>query len=284
MLMPALLKTVSIVDNLRIRYLPPSGLISRLGYAMKSTFTRNACLGIALAIAGSTGVAQAQLTGQTTPTTQTTGNTSTKLPGSFGGPGVTGQSRIDYSGKDPSTAFNNGQSVSGSTGTSTGGTGLAGQAVGNQFGANAFSNATGTGAGANGGLGNVGLGGGFNRGGLGGLGGLGGGGGMGNSTAAAKKLIRPIIRPDIEVVRENSTTIATNAAQRLTRIQMPKRLQGVRTSAEDGVVVLRGQVATESDKRMVERLVKLEPGIDSVRNEVIVLTNPVERIQAKPIR
>jgi osmotically-inducible protein OsmY len=97
-------------------------------------------------------------------------------------------------------------------------------------------------------------------------------------------MIRPIIRPDVEVERESSSEIATNAKNRLTRIQMPKRLKGIEASVDGGTVVLRGQVANESDKRMVERLVMLEPGIDSVRNEVTVTTSPAERIQAKPSR
>ena len=249
---------------------------------MKFSQKRNAVFGIAMSLACSAEVAQAQLGTQT----GTTAATSRNLPGSFGGLGVTGQSKIDLSGKDPSQAFNNGSAVSGgTTGSGTAG-GSGTQTTGSQFGVNAFSSATGTGV--NGGLGNgLGnpLGGGFGRGGFG-LGSLGalGGSSMGNTTANAKKMIRPIIRPDIEVERQSASTTATNAQLRLTRIQMPKRLQGVKSSVDGDTVVLRGQVATESDKRMVERLVKLEPGIDSVRNEVSVLTSPGESIQAKPSR
>jgi osmotically-inducible protein OsmY len=97
-------------------------------------------------------------------------------------------------------------------------------------------------------------------------------------------MIRPIIRPDVEVERESNAEIANNAKKRLGRIQMPKRLKGVEAKVDGETVVLSGQVATESDKRMVERLVMLEPGIDSVRNEVTVKTSPAERIQAKPSR
>jgi osmotically-inducible protein OsmY len=48
---------------------------------------------------------------------------------------------------------------------------------------------------------------------------------------------------------------------------------GVRVSVEDGTVVLRGTVATESDRRVAERMAKLEPGIDRVQNELVVSTN-----------
>ena len=259
---------------------------------MKFSFAHNTCFGIGLGLVCSISSAQAQLAGQTTGTGTgfgaPTGATSNKLPGSFGGPGVTGQSRLELSGTNPSTAFSNGQSVSGTSSSGTTGTsgGLAGQTTsGTQFGANAFSSSTQTGGanalgGLNGGLGGLGM----NRfgGGLGGLGGL--GGGTGNTNAAAKKMIRPIIRPDVEVTRESNSEIATNAKKRLGRIQMPKRLKGVEATVDGETVVLSGQVATESDKRMVERLVMLEPGIDSVRNEVTVKTSPVEGIQAKPNR
>ena len=231
---------------------------------------------------------QAQLTGATAGGAAA----STKLPGSFGGPGVTGSSRLELATSNP--IFSSGSSVSGSTSTTgatgaTGATALGGQtATGNAFGANAFSNTGGLGGvgGLGGGLGGLGGLGGGRVGGLGGLGGLGGGGlgggGMGSTSAQAKKQIRPIVKPDIEVERLSAKTTATNAQQRLSRIQFPKKLRGVTSSVEGDTVVLRGEVATESDRRMVERLLKLEPGIDSVRNEVKVQSNSVERIQGTP--
>jgi len=263
---------------------------------------------MAFSIAMMVGTAQAQLAGQVAPTGGATGfgapaggvggATSTQLPGSFGGLGVTGASRLELSNTNPSTAFNNGQSVSGSTGA-TGATGqtagLAGQVSGGSaFGTNAFS----TGTTGTGGFGGLGTGGGFGGGLGGGLGGLGGGrlgglggigglaplGGSGNTSANAKKQIRPIVTADIEVERQSSTTTATNAQQRLGRIQLPKKLQGVKSSVEGDMIVLRGVVATESDRKMVERLVMLEPGIDLVRNEVRVQTSQPERIRATPNR
>ena len=286
-----------------------------IGPNMKFSLLRNASFGIALTLVFSLEVAQAQLTGLGGATGGlgggtgglggTTGPTgfggaaggavggaaaANKLPGSFGGLGITGQSRLELTTLNPSAAFSSGQNVSGAPTT-------AGQvSSGSAFGTTAFSNTAG-GAGAAGGLGGsaiggAGLGGGFGGiggrglGGLGGIGGLGGlgGGGAGNASAQAKKLIRPIVRPDIDFERESPVTIATNAQGRLARIPLPKKLRGVISSVDGETIVLRGEVATESEKRLVERLVKLEPGIDLVRNEVTVRTNPLERIQAKPSR
>ena len=282
---------IACIDCNRNRRCPPYNSSSpttmfnqSVGPNMKFSFVRNASFGIALSLVFSVQTTQAQVTGAAA---------TTKLPGSFGGPGVTGSSRLELATSNP--IFSSGSSVSGSTSTpgttgATGATGLGGQTqTGNAFGANAFSNTTGGLGGAGGlggGLGGLGGLGGGRVGGLGGLGGLGGGGlgggGMGSTSAQAKKQIRPIVKPDIEVERVSAKTTATNAQQRLSRIQFPKKLRGVTSSVEGDVVVLRGEVATESDKKMVERLLKLEPGIDSVRNEVKVQSNSVERIQGKP--
>ncbi len=278
---------------------------------MKFSFVRNASLGIAVSLVFSLDVAQAQLTGLGGLTqgaggiggaTGATGATgfgaaggaaNTKLPGSFGGLGTTGVSIYsrDLVTINPSTAFSNGSGVSGGA---TGGIGGQTGSTTSPFGTNAFSAGTTGGLGATGGLGGGGLGGGGlgggglgggRVGGLGGIGGLGGlGGGAGNTSAQAKKQIRPIVKVDIEVERPSSTSMATGANSRLGRIPLPKKLQGVTSSVIGDVVVLRGQVATESDKRLVERLVKLEPGIDSVRNEVTVQNSSLERIQATPNR
>jgi hypothetical protein len=48
---------------------------------------------------------------------------------------------------------------------------------------------------------------------------------------------------------------------------------GIRVNVEDGTVVLRGTVATASDRRVAERMAKLEPGVDRVQNELVVGTN-----------
>lgn len=48
---------------------------------------------------------------------------------------------------------------------------------------------------------------------------------------------------------------------------------GIRVSVEDGTVMLRGTVATASDRRVAERMAKLEPGVDRIQNELVVGTN-----------
>jgi osmotically-inducible protein OsmY len=70
----------------------------------------------------------------------------------------------------------------------------------------------------------------------------------------------------------------------MSRVPLPERLRGAKVSVEDGQVVLRGTVANESDKRMMERLIQLEPGVNSVRNELDVAAPRFEQIPAEPAR
>jgi hypothetical protein len=279
---------------------------------MRRTNNKLTWCGVVAAVSMSGSTAMAQLTTQggtgfgTPQTGATTGQTGTtgltglaqntgatgangqKLPGSFGGPGITGTPVIEFSNVTASKAFASPSSLSGG--------GLAGsnnQATGaSPFGTNAFGGNATTGAGgANstqtfgiGNLGGMGRNGGL--GGIGGLGGLGGGGGRGNS-AQAKNKIRIVVKPEIEADRPNAREPiggGVKAQARFGRIPMPAKLRGVTAAYDGDAIVLRGEVATESEKRLVERLVKLEPGVDSVRNEVTVLAKSSEDIQAAPNR
>jgi osmotically-inducible protein OsmY len=125
-------------------------------------------------------------------------------------------------------------------------------------------------------------------GGIGGLGGLAGGLGRnrlgGNNQNQSKSTFRAAVRPDVVSSQERRPNVSSQLQQRLSRVPLPERLRGVRATYEDGNVVLRGSVATEADKRMMERLVQLEPGVDSVRNEVAVQQPTLEQIQANPNR
>ena len=153
--------------------------------------------------------------------------------------------------------------------------GVGGAAV---FGIGPSSNAGGggLGGGALGGLGGGlgGLGGG-GLGGIGGLGGLGGGlgrnqAGRGNQAQGGKGSFRATVRPDIAVDPQRVGNLSGQLQNRMSRVPLPERFRGAKVSIEDGQVVLRGHVSNEADKRMMERLIQLEPGVNSVRNELNV--------------
>jgi len=159
------------------------------------------------------------------------------------------------------------------------------------------SSGAGGGFGGTGGFGGVGGvggfgGGGLGLGGIGGLGGLGGGfgrnqfgrGAQGQGQGQGKGTFRPAVRPDIAVSRDRIPNVSNQLQTRLASVPLPDRLKGTRVAMENGQVVLRGTVASESDKRMMERLVLLEPGVNSVRNELDVAQPKLERIPAAASR
>jgi hypothetical protein len=222
------------------------------------------------------------------------GGSTTNFPGTFGGPGVTGQNVIGNLNTRPITA-------TGGTGASQFGVGASGGTSGSAFGSNAFGGTTGGfGGGFGGGLGG-GLGGGIGGGlggGLGGLGGVGGLGGLGglnnrNRMGATgqmgmggqqqgRKPIRATVRPDFKVATGSVPSFNARLQERITRSPIQARMQGVNVSLTGGQITLRGTVASEADKRLMERMMLLEPGVNSVQNELVVQDSvqPAETVQA----
>lgn len=207
--------------------------------------------------------------------------TPSTYPGVFGGPGVSGENRLGNLNTRPLTA--------GSTANGMG-------ATTSIFGLRTTPTGGGVGAGAGGGLGGGigggfgGLGGGMGLGGIGGLAGALGGrnrlGAMGGNggNAQGKKAVRSIAVPDFEVKASSLPNVALQVQQRISKFPIPEKFRGVNAGYEEGEVVLRGVVATESDKRLMERLMKLEPGVDSIRNELVVQSNGAESVEARPNR
>lgn len=146
------------------------------------------------------------------------------------------------------------------------------------------------GAGGLGGLGG-GLGGGFGGGLGGGFGGLGGAGGtLGNSVlgltalgafqrtgtqqnaaGAQSRIVRAPMRIAFEGNRRTSPVGVDNFQRRLPRLPaLGDAGQTVQVQLVDGKVVLSGQVSSPAQRRLVERLALLEPGIEEVTNLIEV--------------
>jgi hypothetical protein len=118
--------------------------------------------------------------------------------------------------------------------------------------------------------------------GLRGLSGLGGGGlggfgrgntGFGNqlnNQNATKPQIRFRITLGFSHPRPAGTKVSEGFARRLTRIPQLASARSVAVTMEDRTAVLAGQVATEHEKTLIEKLAMMEPGVSAVRNELTV--------------
>ena len=100
-------------------------------------------------------------------------------------------------------------------------------------------------------------------------------GGSGNGGNANQT---PIIRPRLEVAfdfpKPKTDAIQVKLETRLTKLSVKSPgLKSVTVAVEDkGEVVLSGEVGSESESKLAENLLRLEPGVRTVRNE---LTFPV---------
>lgn len=116
-------------------------------------------------------------------------------------------------------------------------------------------------------------------GGLGGLGGgLGGFGGLGNlfgglntgTQESTRPPIRTRLRSAINVDPMPVAKVQSNALGRFRSLSARPALRGVNVSMQGRTAVLSGVVASDSDRRMGELLLRLEPGVSSVDNQLVV--------------
>ncbi len=119
-----------------------------------------------------------------------------------------------------------------------------------------------------GGMGMMGMGG-MGRGGMGGMG-RGGMGGQQNDPRAQLRIPMRIgfVRPVRDLVQ-----VSSKATSRLTKI--PTLSEGNKVSvsvSEEGLAVVTGSVVSERDSSLIERLLELEAGVKTVRNELVVNT------------
>ncbi len=126
-------------------------------------------------------------------------------------------------------------------------------------------------------------------GGMGGFGGMNGFGGMGGfggfnrnnlfgmnnrmgSASQRRVQVRTQLRADFAYAPIAPTKATTNLQARMDRTLRLRTASPLSVALdEQGVVVLRGQVASEDDRQLAVRLAKLEPGVETVRDELTVL-------------
>lgn len=96
---------------------------------------------------------------------------------------------------------------------------------------------------------------------------------------------RPPVRVRLEVgfapTPQTASTLATAVNARLQRLAVDHNLGQSQVTSEGDTVVLRGTAESESQRRILEQLVMLEPGVRAVRNEIIVAGTTDESLPAE---
>ena len=93
----------------------------------------------------------------------------------------------------------------------------------------------------------------------------------GAASGAQSTPVRPVMVMSFDPPAKNGQHLVTSIQSDLSSAVAQGRLPGIAVEADDqGTVTLNGHVATESDRRKAERLVRLEPGVRNVVNRITV--------------
>jgi hypothetical protein len=93
-----------------------------------------------------------------------------------------------------------------------------------------------------------------------------------NTSANQKKQLRPQLQVGFDMPPVAPTTLQASVQTRFANTpNLGERGAGVTLAADEtGAIVLTGTVKNEGDRRLMEMLVRLEPGVNTVRNELQV--------------
>lgn len=92
---------------------------------------------------------------------------------------------------------------------------------------------------------------------------------QGQQNQDQRRAIRPSFKVAFDQPQKPTADIRSTLQPRFDSLSQTPSLRGVAYELDaDGVVVLRGTVETPAQKRLAENVVKLEPGVKKVRNEL----------------
>jgi hypothetical protein len=86
--------------------------------------------------------------------------------------------------------------------------------------------------------------------------------------------IRTSFHPDFNYPQPNSNRLSTSLTRRLAETPAIQPVTPIRVEVQGRTAILQGVVSTEHDRELAEQMIRLEPGIEAVRNEIAV-ENPM---------
>ena len=104
---------------------------------------------------------------------------------------------------------------------------------------------------------------------------------QGNAAGSPRAPLRPALFLGFKAPTVPPAVFNARMAERLTRLPNLEILDGLTIALEDRTATLRGRVATAHDRELIAQLMLLEPGVSSIRNELLVGAPP-QPIPATP--
>lgn len=82
--------------------------------------------------------------------------------------------------------------------------------------------------------------------------------------------IRTTLRVAFDCPQPAPDRISTSLARRLAELPANQNRSPIQVQVRGRTAILRGEVSTEHDRAIMEQVVRLEPGIEAVKNEIVV--------------
>lgn len=86
----------------------------------------------------------------------------------------------------------------------------------------------------------------------------------------------PRLAPAFDLPASTDFVSSESLNQRVQQLGSGERFAGAKVSLSDRTVLLTGQVTDPRDRELLEDLLRLEPGVESVRNELVVELPPAQ--------
>ena len=91
----------------------------------------------------------------------------------------------------------------------------------------------------------------------------------GNGQGTERRMAPARTRIAFDFSRQSSNELQTSLSNRLTKY--PKFNTATMSLSENGILTLKGRVGSEDDRKLAEALMRLEPGVIKVENELLVV-------------
>lgn len=101
--------------------------------------------------------------------------------------------------------------------------------------------------------------------------------GRGAAASGARQLLHVPLKVDFDYPKPDPALVATKLTAELDTIKALRRLGPIEVVLNDRTAILRGTVASSRDRELAERLVRLEPGIWEVKNDLVVQSSGASR-------
>ncbi len=98
---------------------------------------------------------------------------------------------------------------------------------------------------------------------------------QGQNNQQTQRTVRPQLVVAFSAPRPSADTLNARIMSRLTKVRKQKGYEDVTVEVDGRTVTLRGEVDSADAKRLASMLVKLEPGVRTVQNEITVRDTPV---------